>query len=57
MLDRGAIEADICTVLVYQCRVKEEILTKTLKPSQSPKNLVVFIFYPYQGSGTINPAN
>lgn len=55
MLDRVAIEADTCTVLVYQCRVKEKILTKNLKPNQSPKNLVVFTFY--QGSGKINPAN
>lgn len=43
MQDRGAIEADICTVFFYQCRVKEKIITKKPK-AQSPKNLVIFTY-------------
>lgn len=45
LLDRNAIEADICTVLVYQCRVKEKKKQLTKKPKArwiSQKNLVVF---------------
>lgn len=41
MLDSGAIEADICTVFVYQCRVKLKYLPKNLKPNKSPENLVL----------------
>lgn len=55
ILDRGAIEADIYTVFVYQCRVKVKIVTKKPKAQsifQKSSN-----FYPYQGSGTTNAVN
>lgn len=69
MLDRDAIEVDICIVFVQQCGVKGKKYlrtssffkktpqpTKTPKPTNQPTPPKSSSFYVYQGPCIINPA-